>query len=217
MIKLIKGPTPSILQLNAGQWTAAAMSFFNAGQPIPDNIINKYNQPAVKAALVDETKAKCAYCESKILHIDYGDIEHIIPKRKHPITAFEWDNLTLACGVCNNNKGDYFAQSSLLLNPYIDDIYNHLLSGTILIMHVNGSIKGEFTHKLLQLNRSALVERRREAIDGLQNLIDKYHRESILILKDIYKDEIIDMVKPDKEHSFTLRSYAIAQNLQFIR
>ena len=36
-----------------------------------------------ESAPIDETHGKCAYCESKIKHIDYGDIEHILPKNKN--------------------------------------------------------------------------------------------------------------------------------------
>jgi 5-methylcytosine-specific restriction endonuclease McrA len=216
MIKLIKGPKPLILQTNAAQWTADALVYYNAGQAIPDSVINKYAHPQVKPALIVETNGKCAYCESKILHIDYGDIEHIIPKRKNPATAFEWENLTLACGVCNTNKGDYWQQPSLLLNPYKDKIPEHLKAFSTFILHVKGSKKGEFTHKLLELNRTPLQERRREAIAALHSVIDMYYREKNLLLKDIYKDQILDMTKSDKEHSLTLKCYAIAQELTFI-
>ncbi|OWP62688.1 HNH endonuclease [Hymenobacter amundsenii] len=216
MINLTKGLKPLILQNHANQWTNEALIFFNAGNRIPDAIINKYNHPNVKKALIEETNGKCAYCESFILDVDYGDIEHIIPKRKNPLTAFEWDNLTLSCSVCNNNKGDYFEQPTLLLNPYVDNINKHLKVFATLVMHVNGSTKGEFTHKLLKLNRAPLPEKRREAIDSFQNLIDKYYRENHLLLKDILKDEILSMIQPEKEHSLTLKCYAIAQELDFI-
>ena len=79
-------------------------------------------------------------------------------------------------------------------------------------MHVTGSAKGEFTRKKLKLNRRKLKENRYEAIESFQTVLDQYHKEAIPSLKDIYKDQLEEMMAPDKEYSFTLRCYAIAKN-----
>ena len=60
-----------------------------------------YKHPDNKIALKNSTFGKCMYCESKITHIDYGDIEHIKPKSKYPTLKFTWSNLGFACTVCN--------------------------------------------------------------------------------------------------------------------
>ncbi len=47
---------------------------------------------------------KCAYCESYLMHVSYGHIEHFKPKAKYPQYCFSWDNLLLGCEVCNGKR-----------------------------------------------------------------------------------------------------------------
>nr|WP_239015299.1 AAA family ATPase [Archangium violaceum] len=62
----------------------------------------------------DEARGKCAFCESQLAHISYGDVEHFRPKagwrqeEGGPLgrpgyywLAYEWTNLFLACTLCN--------------------------------------------------------------------------------------------------------------------
>ncbi|WP_224367657.1 hypothetical protein [Hyalangium versicolor] len=73
-----------------------------------------YGHSSVKAALRKAQHDKCAFCESKISHIAYGDVEHFRPKagwrqaEKGPLhrpgyywLAYDWGNLFLACAICN--------------------------------------------------------------------------------------------------------------------
>ncbi|MBM4032553.1 MAG: hypothetical protein FJ291_12315 [Planctomycetes bacterium] len=68
----------------------------------------------MKKALIAMQHGKCCFCESKITHITYGDVEHFRPKagyRQQPDEqlrrpgyywlAYEWSNLFLACELCN--------------------------------------------------------------------------------------------------------------------
>lgn len=77
MIKLQKGPEPNVLQADAERWTAELLA---AGDKAKAKN-SRYGHPDVKAALIAETNGKCAYCESKLLHIAYGDVEHIVASR----------------------------------------------------------------------------------------------------------------------------------------
>ncbi len=46
-----------------------------------------YGHESVKAALIQTQNKKCCFCESKITHIAYGDVEHFRPKagyRQYP-------------------------------------------------------------------------------------------------------------------------------------
>lgn len=98
-----------------------------------ENALDKYKQDDIKAALAKQMfYGKCAYCEAKITHIDYGDIEHFRPKDIFPLLAVEWENLLLACRVCNaaEFKGTKFPLDAngnpLLINPCIDEPDSHL-------------------------------------------------------------------------------------------
>lgn len=81
-----------------------------------------YGHAEVKRALVKAQHGKCCYCESKIRHVDHGDVEHFRPKasvrqgdgdaRARPgyyWLAYAWDNLLFACALCNQrHKSDLF-------------------------------------------------------------------------------------------------------------
>lgn len=71
-----------------------------------------YSEPEVKEALIELFKCKCAYCESKFLHVYSGDVEHFRPKGEieeatqskvpgYYWLAADWSNLLLSCRNCN--------------------------------------------------------------------------------------------------------------------
>ncbi|MFC3160233.1 TIGR02646 family protein [Chryseobacterium arachidis] len=82
-----------------------------------------YKDKCVRKTLLEMFQGKCAYCESKIITIYNGDIEHFRPKGEiqeakpskpgYYWLAAEWENLLFACPFCNqtntheiNNDGD---------------------------------------------------------------------------------------------------------------
>jgi uncharacterized protein (TIGR02646 family) len=122
---------------------------------------------------------KCAYCESKITHIDFGHIEHFRPKRGvngRPDLAFEWTNLLLACGVCNGaeHKSDHFPEADEggpIVNPCDDDPEIHLdfcFDPVTRLASVYGKTRrGETTEDLLGLNRPELRDYRSRRVRHL--------------------------------------------------
>jgi len=81
-----------------------------------------YNHETVKQVLVVAQHGKCAFCESRFTHIDYGDVEHFRPKagwrqeEGEPLNqpgyywlAYEWTNLFVSCTLCNQQfKRNFF-------------------------------------------------------------------------------------------------------------
>ncbi len=81
-----------------------------------------YGHGTVKEELRENQHDKCCFCESKLSHIDYGDVEHFRPKGGwrqsegdslhqpgYYWLAYEWSNLFLSCRICNQrNKGNLF-------------------------------------------------------------------------------------------------------------
>ncbi len=81
-----------------------------------------YGARSVKNALRKAQHDKCAFCESKVSHIAYGDVEHFRPKagyRQRPDgplvrpgyywLAYEWSNLFFCCPLCNQRfKRNHF-------------------------------------------------------------------------------------------------------------
>lgn len=65
-----------------------------------------YNTPEVNAALREMFYGKCYLCENK--QITLYQIEHLIPHRGNAELKYDWNNLFLACGHCNNTKLDKY-------------------------------------------------------------------------------------------------------------
>ena len=140
MIAVQRSPQPIILQKNEARWLNELRTAINELQQVRNNpqatklIIdraerkvknaqNKYQQKTIKDSLVKMFHNKCAYCESKIGHVTYGEIEHFYPKGTYIDKTFDWDNLLLSCQICNNprHKGTKFPLdrngNPLLINP----------------------------------------------------------------------------------------------------
>jgi hypothetical protein len=100
---------------------------YRAGTKTFDFDSGIYGHAQVKQRLLEMQHGKCAFCESKIAHIAYGDVEHFRPKAavqqlaSDPLNrpgyywlAYEWSNLLLSCQICNQrHKGNLFP----LVNP----------------------------------------------------------------------------------------------------
>ena len=106
----------------------------------------------LKQHLFDLFHGKCAYCESKVLHISSGDVEHYRPKRKveedpthsgYYWLAYDISNLLPCCEKCNRARGKmnrfpvagaraYSPGAPLdsehpeMLNPFLDNPQEHL-------------------------------------------------------------------------------------------
>ena len=145
----------------------------------------------LKQHLFDLSGGRCAYCEAKVQHVDYGDVEHYRPKSAvkedptHPgyyWLAYETTNLLPSCGLCNKAPGklDQFPvqgtrviaphlplqnERPLLFNPYQEDPRAHLrflANGDV----VKRSEQGERMIAICRLRR--LREERRELMEKLE-------------------------------------------------
>ncbi len=203
MIKLTKGPEPKVLRDNHESWTQTLLQHISSGI-VTDADKTKYRHPEIKDALLMETHEKCAYCESKFRHVTYGDIEHIVPKSVSPEKTFEWVNLTVACDVCNTNKGT----SEDIIDPYTDEPSEHLRFLGAIVMPVPGDHLGIMTQKTLDLNRMELVERRMERIQYLNQQLSLMAETTDAKLKQVLKVDLEDNeIAADKEYAAMSREY----------
>jgi 5-methylcytosine-specific restriction endonuclease McrA len=180
MIRLAKVAKPQILVDNDVQWTAAIVNKIAAGETPNNTERTRYRHPQIKTALIGETHGKCAYCESKLLHIHHGDVEHIYPKSLAPEKTVEWENLTLACEVCNQNKSDKDPLLESIIDPYLTDPSEHLIFSGPLIFP-RGTPAGTSTRTLLDLNRGELSERRKEHLEKVMGIFDTVSRADLPI------------------------------------
>lgn len=199
MRRLQKASKPQVLIDNAGDWTAELLAILARGEKPSDTVKGRYRHAQIKDALKSETSHKCAYCESKVTHVTYGDIEHIIPKSKVPAKAYEWDNLTLACDVCNTNKGDEYSDDPAnsqdnLIDPYADTPTDHFIFSREIITPRPDSPRGYITDDIIKLSRNELVERRRERMEFIDGLIMAWSNAQPalkdVLLKNLYEKHL---------------------------
>lgn len=210
MIKISKIPKPQILIDNAAIWTKEYCDCLKADKKPSKEIEYRYNHPQIKKALEKETHGKCAYCESKIKHVAYGDIEHILPKNKNarPELYVEWNNLTLACEQCNRaGKGTYYVPNLPLVNPYTDIPGDYLKDFGPLIMPLPGNDRGIATERVVKLNRGSLVEQRIERIKSIETLLQRWAKETNPTLKKLLEEELHDEYSSEKEYSSTVKGF----------
>jgi hypothetical protein len=204
VIPLTKGPKPAILIEKAAEWTAELVDQIARGDDPTPTQLGRYRHPVIKDALRAETHRKCAYCESKPLHVTHGDVEHVVPKAVQRELTFEWTNLTLACDVCNTNKG----QTQGLVDPYNDNPAEHLIVFGPMIFGRPGSAKGELTERTLKLNRTDLFERRAERLSRLMDQARRISETQNEQLRNVLKKTLIEFeTADDREYAAVARAF----------
>ena len=203
MIKIIKPAAPALL-LGRGQTKRAkhcagydlAPADYDAGTKTFTFDAGLYGDPAVKQALIAAQHGKCCFCEKKIG--GEGDVEHFRPKasfcqgKGHPVErpgyywlAYEWDNLLLACPVCNqrfkrslfplfdsakrarNHHGDLTQEKPLFIHPAEEDPADFIGFRQEVPYAIRGNRRAKGTIKALGLNRENLSEERRDHLSRL--------------------------------------------------
>jgi hypothetical protein len=172
--------------------------------PAPVPLKTNYKHPSNKDALRRASFDKCMYCESKISHTYYGDVEHIKPKSAFPELEFEWDNLGYICAQCNGEKSNKFDASCPFINPYDEVPSDHLVALGPYLRHTGGSERGELTIREVGLNRTALVEKRLERMTAIANLIDKIHKTKNATLKALIIAELEEEKNTSQEYSMVI-------------
>jgi len=166
-----------------------------------------YRNQINKAALLDSTHDKCMYCESKITHIDYGDIEHFRPKVRYRELEFEWSNLGIACARCNRSyKIDKFDENTPFIDPYGEDPEVHIVAVGAFLVHKRGSERGELTIKDIGLNRGELIEKRATRKDEIEKEIDRCMRTRNDVLRNKALTALKEQQAADKEYSSVVKS-----------
>jgi uncharacterized protein (TIGR02646 family) len=194
MIFVERNNKPQILIDYADTWTKEYLEARNdyEGNKTPEQkklvekAEKKYNHNQVKDSLKIMFQKKCAFCESLITHVDYGQIEHFKPKSSYPGLCFDWNNFLLCCSICNgkSNKGDKFPladEGGPFVNPTEenpDDFfgfeYDSLLKKFIVFPKHE---RAKTMLGIININREDLLEHRTEylskIVDTISQIIEK--------------------------------------------
>lgn len=173
--------------------------------PNPTALERDYKNPENKDALKKASNGKCMYCESKISHDQYGDVEHIKPKSKYTHLKFQWDNLGYVCTICNRRyKKDKYEESTPYIDPYKEDPNKFIVFSGPMIMAKQGSERGKLSILDIGLNRDSLIEKRLDRIDKISKSIESCFRTSNQILRKNALDELKKEAENDKEYSLCI-------------
>lgn len=193
-------PAPPIL-VNKGMAETAILCAQYAAGKVNFKFDNEiYGHPDVKTLLRTVQDGKCCFCEAKIEHISYGDVEHYRPKAGwvqeeeklnwpgYYWLAYDWDNLFLSCEICNQrHKKNFFPlsdnakralsheqeikeESPVFIKPDIEDPEKFIEFKEEIPFSKGDSPRGTQTIKKLGLDREALNERRREKLGLIRDI-----------------------------------------------
>jgi len=181
--------------------------------PNPSALKTDYKNPENKKALLEASFGKCMYCESKIDHVYFGDVEHIKPKGIYTHLTCEWSNLGYVCAKCNNEKREKYSDETPYINPYDENPENFLIAlGEVYAVN-RGSERGELTINDINLNRPELIERRRDRLNAVSKATIACMRTQNLTLRRIALNAVIKEAEADKEYSFFIKTYLRLQQL----
>lgn len=208
MIKIVRKttvPVPDILLNKGVNATNNLIARYNNGERTftKDDFDGKiYGHEDVKNTLIDVQEGKCCFCESKITHISYGDVEHYRPKAAwvqdnealnkpgYYWLSYNWDNLLLSCQMCNqrhkknlfpvrntanralSHTDDISNEEPLFVHPVIDDPSTLISFNQEIPVSVDGNDRGAMTISRLGLDREALNEQRRSVLNPIRDLYD---------------------------------------------
>jgi uncharacterized protein (TIGR02646 family) len=158
-----------------------------------------YGDSSVKQALILAQHKKCCFCE-RLVGED-GDVEHFRPKSAYCQQkdkkfdrpgyywlAYNWDNLYLSCGSCNQRQkknlfplsdpanraqfhnNDITLEEPLFVNPGEEEPSQHIGFRGEVPYAIPGSIKGKPTIQILKLDRNILNDARLRHLKTQRNL-----------------------------------------------
>lgn len=204
MIKLTKkveSAIPEILQTTGSIATQLLLEQAANGDYNFDFKSSIYGHEEVKSDLKKIQHHKCCFCESKINHIDYGDVEHFRPKAGwvqdseklnqpgYYWLVYDWDNLLLSCKLCNElHKKNHFPLSDndnraiatrnitveqpLFIHPANDNPEDFIYFKEEIPVAIKANVRGVETIKKLGLDRELLNEQRRARLNMIRDIYD---------------------------------------------
>ncbi|MEV5501667.1 HNH endonuclease [Nonomuraea fuscirosea] len=147
---------------------------------------------------------RCMYCGDS----RGTDIDHFEPIGSAPFRAFDWMNHLLACSSCNSNaKRDQYPVDnlgrSLLVDPSVDDPFDHLRLILTTGTYRWSTPKGQATIEVFQLNRADLRRGRELAFPRCQAMLRDYlhlrgsgrSQEAIRMLNALYEQPFADVLQ----------------------
>lgn len=174
MIRTPKGQKPHILQINGNKWNREYCIKLRAWKKnkVGPKPVPYYNHHEIKDALERDFHGKCAYCESKIMYQQHGDIEHFRPKERFCHLIHDWDNLLLSCDRCNTKKRAQFPNPQIInpMDENPENIFEYEKIGNIINIK-SQYVRGQISISTIGLNHERITGQRKESLQQAEALI----------------------------------------------
>ncbi len=201
MILLRQIPPPRELEANQSKWTAR----WCGSQP------KQWATPSAKKLLQRhlprKSHNKCVYCESILGTSARPEIEHYHAKAVRPELTFDWSNLFLACGYCNNTKLHQH-HDGIMLKPDVDDgetcLWFNADTGELEHLPGTNPTRHETTCRLCDLNRPILRRERIKQYRLTTALLDAIAQQGSLSKK--FRLILVGLLAPEAEYKLAIRS-----------
>jgi len=205
MIRLHRGPEPEFLAGNRTAWTER----FNLDPP-PRDWATAHQKDQLRDALEPVSQGKCAFCESSLGVTAHREIEHYWPKSAYREKAFVWNNLFLACRLCNGAKSDQ-DHGGALVKPDEEEpeslLWLNLDSGKLEPRH--GLSPGQVqrireTIRLCDLNRGDLCQARLAQMKLALRTLVRLKREGDSLSIET-RDDLSGLLSSKQPYKFAVR------------
>ena len=193
-------PVPNVLATKGAAAIGQLKNDYDAGVKKFKFDSKIYGHKEVKSRLIELQHGKCFLCESKLLHIGYGDVEHFRPKggwvqdnelMNEPgyyWLAYDWSNLFLSCQICNqqfkknlfplqtpasraaSHHSDIKNEDPYFIHMADEDPEAFITFNEEVPKAVDGSIRGKITIDRLGLARELLNEERRKTLQKVKDI-----------------------------------------------
>jgi uncharacterized protein (TIGR02646 family) len=195
------------------------------------------SDPSVKDFLYKSQHGKCCYCEIKRGKREF-DVEHFRPKGKvtgdkrnlsgYWWLAYNWENLLIACKMCNQKKGTHFPlkdeskraygekcdieeEEPFLINPLKENpelfIDYDLRETKLMVKAIGRCERGEKTvNKLTGINDRHVMEQRADRLKFYQKIRNEM-RNGDDKLKPGGNGEMRELISPDSTFSGFAKFY----------
>ncbi|MCY3819241.1 MAG: TIGR02646 family protein [Gammaproteobacteria bacterium] len=163
MRNVTRSNTPPSLHRHAARWRRELCAALSAPTPDPNRLklcINRYKRDDIRSSLEQMYGGLCCYCEGTIGTVSFGHIEHRRPKDSQPQHAFDWNNMHLACTLCNHAKANKWNADAEILDSVHDRIPDHLSYRLEGARRWPETHRGATTIEHADLNRQRLLDAR---------------------------------------------------------
>lgn len=213
MIRVSKGAKPPVLVRSESGWTDEYRRLRDGDDSVPAAAATRYRHPDIKAAVMRDSHDKCIYCESRPSAVDWGHVEHMMPKSAFPHLVVDWNNLGFVCGRCNVAKGDYHDERARLVDPFREEPADFFWFAGPLMLGAPGNDRGRVSVRKLGLDRAELIERRVDHLRRLEGLLDSWARLDEGPAKEFAAEELARLAKDDGEYAAATRAFLAASPL----